>query len=452
MYKRLTPLLFLLFAPLFAVSTQHAAAKSISFLRDAEIENTLRGYSTPLFQAAGLNPRAIRIFLVNDKSLNAFVAGGQNVFVFSGLLMAADDPLEVIGVIAHETGHISGGHIATRGDKLEQTGTGILASYILGIGAALATGEPGLGAAVISGGQDVAVKSLLRYTRSQESAADQAAVKFLEANQQSPRGLMEFMEKLSGQEALLPNSQDPYLRTHPLSRERIAFFRRSLEASPYREKMASPEMIDRHERMVAKLTGYLEPLRRVLQLYPESDQSVPARYARAIAYYRADDIDKAMAILDRLLAEEPNNPFFLELKGQILFTFGRLEEALEPYQEASLILPNEPTIRLALARVQLDLDQPQYNESALKNLEKVLQQEPHNSFAWKLAATAYSRTGNEAMTMLALAESALARGQYRDAVSRAKRARGLFEPNSVSWLRAQDLELEAQRLLDRKNS
>jgi predicted Zn-dependent protease len=440
--KLIASILVVLLLALGAVlAPQRAQAQGLSFIRDAEIERTLRIYANPLFQAAGLNPRGIRIFLVNSKTLNAFVAGGQNLFLFTGLIMEADDPLETIGVIAHEAGHMAGGHLSSRPQRMEETQTGILISYLLGLGTALASGQPGLGAAVIAGGQDLALKGLLRYTRSQESSADQAAITYLDATAQSPRGLMDFMQKLSGQEALLLESQDPYLRTHPVTRERIAAFRRAYEDSPYRDTL-----IDLHQRMVAKLTGYLEPLRLVLIRYPDSDTSIPARYARSIAYYRAEDLTKALKVADSLVEEEPENPFFHELRGQMLFEFGRLDEALKPYETAAALLPDEPTILMSLARVQLEIDDPQLNRGALDNLLLVVNEEPDNGFAWRLLATAYSREDDQPMTMAALAESAFAQGNYREAVARAKRAQEMLPSGTAAWLRAQDLEIEADRL------
>ena len=341
---------------------------------------------------------------------------------------------------------MAGGHLSSRPQRMEETQTGILISYLLGLGTALASGQPGLGAAVIAGGQDLALKGLLRYTRSQESSADQAAITYLDATAQSPRGLMDFMQKLSGQEALLLESQDPYLRTHPVTRERIASFRRAYEDSPYRDKPTPEKLIDLHQRMVAKLTGYLDPLRLVLIRYPDSDTSIPARYARSIAYYRAEDLTKALKVADSLVEEEPDNPFFHELRGQMLFEFGRLDEALKPYETAAALLPDEPTILLSLARVQLEIDDPQLNQGALDNLLLVVNEEPDNGFAWRLLATAYSREGDQPMTMSALAESAFAQGNYREAVARSKRAQEMLPSGTAAWLRAQDLEIEADRL------
>jgi predicted Zn-dependent protease len=439
--------LLLLFGPLLP---QRAAAEPLQLIRDAEIENTIRIYATPLFQAAGLSPQGIRLYLVKDRALNAFVAGGLNMFINTGLLIETEEPSEVIGVIAHETGHIAGGHLARSGAALDQTYATLIATYLLGLGAALATGEAGLGAAVISGGQDIALRGLLQYTRTQETSADQAAVNLLRATEQSPEGLMNFMESLSGQEVLLTNNQDPYLRTHPLTQDRIDFLRQAMRESPYANKPVDPELIRLHNRMRAKLIGFLEPMNQVLRQYPLSDTSLPARYARAIAYYRVPDIDKALAEIDALLAEQPDDPYFHELKGQMLLEHGRVVEAVPEYQSAVLSLPDSSQIRQALARAQIALDSREMDRAALENLTVTLSQEPNNAGAWRLSAIAYGRLGDQAMTALSLAESALARGKYVEARDRADHAAGLLTENTASWLRAQDLKNEAERRLKKE--
>lgn len=431
---------------------ERAAAQGLSLIRDAEIENTIRTYATPLFQAAGLNPRAITLYLVNDKSLNAFVAGGRNMFIHTGLLMAADGPEEVIGVLAHETGHISGGHLAARTEAIKDAQRGSLITTLLGIGAAIATGSAGVGAAVLSGGNDVALKGLLSYTRSQEAAADQAALNFLNATEQSPAGLLTFMEKLEGQEILFTDNQDPYLQTHPLSQDRVIFFRNQTEKSPYKDTPPDPKLVEMHDRMVAKLVGFLEPLPRVLQKYPEEDTSLPARYARSIAYYRKGQLDQALPIIDSLIEEEPEDPYFRELKGQVLFENGRIAEAVEEYELAKERLPRSGLIRQSLAQAQLETNDPALIEPALENLDLILQQEPNNSFAWRLAAIGYGRQGDKPNTTLALAEAALARGEYGEAVGFGKRAESLMSEGSAGWLRAQDIVNEASRLRDERSS
>ena len=440
--------LLLLFGPLLP---QRAAAEQMQLIRDAEIENTIRIYATPLFQAAGLSPQGIRLYLVKDRALNAFVAGGLNMFINTGLLIETEEPGEVIGVIAHETGHIAGGHLARTGAALEQTQAALIATYLLSLGAALATGESALGAAVLSGGQDVALRGLLQYSRTKETSADQAAVSLLRATEQSPKGLMEFMDSLSGQEVLLTNNQDPYLRTHPLTQDRIDFLRQAMQESPYANKPADPELVRLHNRMRAKLIGFLEPLDQVLRQYPLSDTSLPARYARAIAYYRVPDIEKALTEIDNLLAENPGDPYFRELKGQILLEHGRVAESVPEYQAAVLALPDSSQIRQALAKAQIALDSREMDKAALENLAVTLAREPNNAGAWRLSAVAYGRLGDQAMTALSLAESALARGRYEEARDRAEHAVGLLTENTAPWLRAQDLKNEAERRLKKEN-
>jgi predicted Zn-dependent protease len=445
--KQPIPLFCVLLLLLGPLLPQRAVAQQLQFIRDAEIENTIRIYATPLFQAAGLSPQGIRLYLVNDRALNAVVAGGLNMFINTGLLIETKDPGEVIGVIAHETGHIAGGHLARSGAALEQTQAALIATYLLSIGAALATGESAVGAAVLSSGQDVALRGLLQYTRTQENSADQAAVNLLQATQQSPAGLLRFMESLSGQEVLLSNNQDPYLRTHPLTQDRIGFLQQALRESPYADKPVDPELVKLHDRMRAKLIGFLNPLSQVLRSYPESDTSLPARYARAIAHYRVPDLDKALGEIEALLQEKPADPYFRELKGQMLLEHGRVAESLPEYEAAVRTLPDSAQIRQALAKAQIALDTREMDRAALENLTVTLAEEPNNSAAWRLSAVAHGRLGDQALTALSLAESALIRGKYQEARDRAEHAAGLLSENTAPWLRAQDLKNEAERRL-----
>ena len=428
-----------------------AQGRPLELIRDQEIEAIIRVYATPLFQAAGLDPNAITVYLVKDPSLNAFVMGGQNLFIHTGLLEKAENPLEVIGVIAHETGHIAGGHIAQRIGAAQDASTTMLVAQILGILGAIASGRGEVAGAVISGAGDIALKGLLSFTRSQEQAADQAGITFLHKAGISPDGLLIFMDRLRGQEVLMATNQDPYLTTHPLTRERIAFLEEQVAKSPEHGKPAPPELIELHKRLRAKLIGYLEPRATVMREFPADDDSLPSRYAHALLEYREGHLDKALAIIDTLLAEKPDDPFFLEMKGQMLFENGRLKEALPVFEQAVKAMPRAEQIRLLLARTQIELKTPEYDQAAVKNLQLVLQEEPSNGFAWYFAAIAYGRLGNEGMASLALAESALARGKSKDALYYAERARDLLPSNSPAWLQADDLALEAQRRIDKRN-
>jgi predicted Zn-dependent protease len=414
-------------------------------LRDAEIEHIIRVYATPLFDAAGLDPAAISVYLIDDNSLNAFVAGGMNIFINSGLLMRSRDPLEVMGVIAHETGHIAGGHLARTHEALRTATIEQILATVLGAAAAVVGGGD-VGAAVITGGSSVAHRSLLQYNRTQESAADQAGISYLERAGFSSRGLLNFMDVLAGEEALLPDNQDPYLRSHPLTRERIDSLRAFVDRSRYSDKPAPPELVALHGRMVGKLVGFLEPLSRVLRRYPESDRSLEARYARAIAYYRASNLTKAMALLDELLAEYPEDAYLHELRGQILFENGRIQESVGSYQRAVELDPSEPLLRLGLAQAQLETERPELTKPAQAHLEEVVRREPKNGFAWHLLAIAYGRNDQIGMAALALGESALARNNPTEAKAQADRALRTLPENSPAWLRAQDIRRTAKRL------
>ncbi len=267
-------------------------AKRLRFIRDTEIENIVRAYSTPIFLAAGLDPQAVDVYLIDDPRLNAFVAGGQNMFLHTGLLLRAETPLQVMGVIAHETGHITGGHIVSRGEEVKKTTAALIASYVLGLGTAIATGRGDAGAAIITGGQGAAVASLLAYTRGQEASADQAAIKLLEVSGYSPRGLLEFFEILGDQEALLTSRQDPYLRTHPLTSDRIASLRAAVANSRFADTPAPAKLVAMHERMRAKLFGYLTD-ENALRKYIDNEVSLPAGYARAIAFLERGEMTEA---------------------------------------------------------------------------------------------------------------------------------------------------------------
>ncbi len=427
-----------------------AAQQRISMIRDAEIESIIRAYATPLFSAAGLDPQAIRVHLVNDRSLNAFVANGLNMFINTGLLMRAEHAGQVIGVIAHETGHISGGHLARLREGLANASAESIIAMVLGAAAAVATGRPDAGAAIMMGGQHMSERGLLAYTRDMERQADQAAVNLLERSGQSARGLMEFLDILADQELLTVGRQDPYVRTHPISRDRVEFVRDFLTRSKYAGAPLPPEFAEMHRRMRAKLIGFIEP-GRALQIYKENDPAIDARYARAIAYSRRPDYPRALALIDGLIAERPDDGYFHELKGQILFESGKAAEALPPYQRAVELLPDEPLLRIDLARVQIERDDPQLLKAAIANLEHARRRENESPELWRLLAVAYGRDGQLGMASLAQAERALLQRRYGEARAFAERAERQLPNGSSGWLRAQDIRQAAERAADKEN-
>ncbi len=430
----------LLLAPL----SVQAQGNKISLLRDAEIENTIRAYSAPLFKAAGLNPGDVHIHLVNDRTLNAFVAGGQRLFVNSGLILQSRTPGQLIGVIAHETGHIAGGHLVKGEGEMAKASAQQILAMILGAGAAVA-GRPDAGAAVMMGGSGIAQRGFFAFSRTQESAADAAAMQFLDSTQQSAQGLLEFMQVIEKQEPLTPDRQDPYVRTHPLSRERVEVLRRHVAASPNTARPSPPEFDLMHRRMRAKLYAFLNPLGHTLRQYPDKNQSVEARYARAIAYYREPQLDKALGLIDKLIGEHPKDPYFHELKGQMLFENGRIQQAVAPYRTAVRLLPESGLLKGDLARVLIENNDPAVLDEAVLNLRAALKEDPAQPFYWRQLAIAHGRRDERAESSLAMAEEAVLLGRKAEALYHAGRAEHLLPRGSPGWLKAQDI-LEAARV------
>ena len=430
-------LMFALAMP--AMPRQAAAQQSISLIRDAEIEHIIRGWAKPIFEAAGLDSSAVRVFLVRDRALNAFVAGGQNVFINTGLLLAAERPAQVIGVIAHETGHIAGGHLVRGEEALRNASVQQIVMTVLGA-VAMVGGAGQAGMAVMASGSTMAQRDLMQYSRTQESAADQAAVTFLDRIGRSSRGLSEFLAELGGQEALMTRSQDPYVRSHPMSRERVAMLEDRISHSRYADSPDSAADIEALSRVHAKLYAFLSDPEEALARYPESDLSLPGRYARAIAYYRLPDLKKALPLVEALIAERPNDPYFQELKGQMLFENGRIEESVAPYRRAVALAPNEALLAVGLGQslVGNEGDMRTLDE-AIGVLERANAMDGDNAVGWQLLASAYGRQGRIGEASLASAERFLMTGNLRDAHLQAMRATRELPAGSPGQLRAQDL-------------
>lgn len=421
-----------------AFTTRQAGA--VGLIRDTEVENTIRTFATPLLEAAGLDPQAFEVHIVNDKSLNAFVAGGQKMFLHTGLLLRAQSAQQVIGVMAHETGHIAGGHLARLQQAFEDASNEAIIATVLGVAAGVLAKRSDVGTAVVMGGQDIALKNLMTFSRGQESAADQAGVSFLNKTQQSARGILEFMEILGQQELWMVERQDPYVRTHPVSQERITFLREQVEKSPYSDIPAPPEYTLMFRRMQAKLYAFIEAPVRTLSRYKADDPSIEARMARAIAYYRRPDMANALPLIDGLIKEYPKDAYFYELKGQFLFENGRIAEAKEEIEKAARLKPGAPLILISLAQAQLEMNDDALLADTSKNLQQALNKERDNALAWRLLSVAYGRSGNQGMTAYAMAEFALLSGKLQEAAYHADHADKLLPRGSPAWLAVQDLK------------
>jgi predicted Zn-dependent protease len=422
------------------VGTSAEAQRRLQFLRDAETEHIIREMSRPILEAAAVDPEAVEFVLVNDSSLNAFVAGGQNIFLHTGLLLHSDDPLQLLGVIAHETGHIAGGHLVRLRDAIEGASAQALLGMLLGVGAALATGDAGAAAAVGMGTAEMARRNALSFNRTQESAADQAGLSYLERSGMSARGMLDFLEYLAGQELRLRSGNVEYLRTHPLTRDRIDAVRFHVERSRFSDAPPRPDVVEGHRRIRAKLYAYLNPA-GALRRYREDDRSVVARYARTYAHYRRTDIPRALEAVDGLIADEPDNPFFHELRGQMLFENGRIAEAVPSLRRSVELMPRSALLQTSYAHALLEGGDPAGLDPAIRALETALSIEPRSPEAWRLTAVAWNRKGDAGRTAYATAEAALSRGDRAAAAHWAERALERLPAGSPAWLRAQDIRV-----------
>jgi len=428
------------------VWVQPAAAQSI--LRDAETEALFADMSRPLILAAGLSPNNVHVVLINDDSINAFVVGGQTVYVHSGLLKVADNANQVQGVIAHELGHIADGHVvlADAGAK-PAIGISIL-SMVLGI-AAVALGAGDAGAGILAAGQTAAQYKYMAFSRVQEATADATGAKFLREAGITGKGMLTFFKKLQNEEyAYGLQNIDPYAQSHPLSGERVATLTADVISSPAYNKVPDPTLDERLKRVKAKLMGYVAPYDQTLRAYPDTDQSIYGHYARAYAWHKAGYPDRADAEANALVKADPNDPYFLEIKGQILLEAGKPDEALGPLREATERSNNAPLIATTFGHALIATDNKANYPEAIKVLRQAVARDDDNPFAWYQLGTAYSRSGDEPRALLATAEQASLTGDVRTAAYAARGAMQGIPPNSSDWIRAQDIAMTAQNEMD----
>jgi predicted Zn-dependent protease len=428
------------FAAFFSLTIVPASAQQLNLIRDTEIERVLRGYENPILAAAGLDPAAVKIYIVNDPEINAFVAEGQNIFINTGLILELKTPNQVIGVMAHETGHMAGGHLIRDSSAISKASIPMLIGMVVGI-AAMALGAGDAGMAAIMMGQQAAQSQFMSFSRVQEATADQMGQRFLLATHQSGRGMLEVFEKFAHEEAGV--KMDPLYMDHPASLDRIALLQDEVDASPYRDVKDSPEAVHEFRMIQAKLAGYLSDPDAVLARFPPSDTSEEARYAREMAYFRKPDLDKALIEANSLVKEEPKNPYFWEVLGQIYVDMSQPEKGIGPYQKSVDLLPDAPLLRVSLAAAQLATEKPALAKPALDNLNVALQQENDNSFAWYEAAQAYSQLGNEPMADLSTAERYYSVGAMPMAARFAKQAQHQLAQGSPDWERANDILIAA---------
>lgn len=417
-----------------------ARAAGMNIIRDIEIESTLKEWIEPILTAAQIDPKSVNLILVQSDDINAFVAGGMNIFVYTGLLEASENPGEVIGVLAHETGHIAGGHLIGNQAALRRASYQSILGTVLGIGAAIVAGDGRLATAVMAGSQSVAAQNYLSHSRVNESSADQAALRFMESAKMNPAGLESFFEKLQDQELLPASQQNEYVRTHPLTSNRIAAIEEKAEQSPYIGKAWPAAWDEQHKRMKAKLAGFLHP-DHIAWTYRDTDRSFAADYARAIAAYKQNRVEESLQRTDGLLAQEPENPYLYELKAQILVDFNRVGDALPALRKTVALRPDAGLFHGELGHVLMETahGNKKVNEEAIKHLRLALVGEPRSTRMRRLLATAYGRIGNESMANLNLAEEAVLQKRYGDAQRLATLAKEAAQDNNEATRAADDL-------------
>ena len=429
---------FKIAAAVFAAALFNSASVlAQGLLRDTEIEEFLDDYSRPVFRAAKLPADQIEILLIGDQSFNAF-AGGLVMGVNSGLLTISDTPSQIQGVIAHEAGHIAGGHTVRSDEAMSAATRPMLLSLVLAAGA-IAAGAPDAGLGILGLGQTIGIANALKYSRGQESSADQAALTYLEAIGRPGDGLIQSFEKLRNDQLIHNGRINPYLQTHPLAVQRIAALEERAKASPYHGVTDSPAEIERLRLIQAKIKGFMQDANSTLRQYPLSDQSDAGHYARAVAYYRSANLDRALNEIDLLLSKHPDNPYYFELKGQMLFEFGRIADSITPHQRSVELKPGKALLLINYGRALSATEEPEKVQAAVKELKSALLVEPDNSFGWFELARAYGFLGDEPLADLAMAESKYNVGAKPEAARFASRARARLKKGTPEWRQATDI-------------
>ncbi|MEL7230941.1 MAG: M48 family metalloprotease [Pseudomonadota bacterium] len=421
---------------LILTALQTASAQGL--IRDAEIETALREWTDPILEVAGLEPSDVQIYIINDRSMNAFVANGQRIHIHAGLVMAADDSSQVIGVLAHETCHIACGHTVTRTRAAQVSSRPALISIGLGV-LAIAAGAGDAGAALIASSQQFGALNFFIHTRAEEAMADSEAIRYLEELGWNTSGITEFFEKFRYQEVLSEARRYPYFRTHPLASQRVRSTRNLSMDTGLHDKELDPVREQQFKMMKAKFVGFLEPPARVFNEYPLTDTTPPARYARAISAMRVADHQTALKEVALLIEEDPENPYFHELKGDILMDDFRAGEAVLAFEKAREYLPDNALLKISYARARLAREEPGDIEAAELTLRDALAFEPNNAFAWRELSIAYEKQDKRALAQLATAESRYNIGDYPNAYGFAMRAIRELEPNTPAWRQASDI-------------
>src|SRR5216684_4973021 len=431
-------------APMSALAQQ---AKGPPVIRDTEAEQLLREYTRPILRSAGLEKQNIQIVIINESVFNAFVADGRRIFVNYGAMMQSETPNQIIGVMAHETGHLAGGHLSKMREQMAQAQTQMIIAMLLGAGAMVAgsrggnsnSGLANAGAAVVAGPQEMIRRNLISYVRQQEENADRAGVKFLTATGQSAKGMYETFKRFTNDSLFAAHGADPYVQSHPMPAERVAALEELARSSPYWDKKDDPALQSRHDMVRAKISAFMERQDTVYRRYPLSNESLPARYARAIVTYLHGDLRSALVQIDGLIQLQPTNPYFYELRGQALLEGGKPAEAIAPLRKAVQLSNNAPLIEMLLGQALVATDNKAYTDEAIAILRAAVGRETEAPIGYTQLAMAYGRKGDYAQADLASAQAAYLRGDNKTARDLASRAKTRFAIGTPGWVKADDI-------------
>jgi predicted Zn-dependent protease len=431
-------------APMAAVAQE---SKGPPVLRDTETEQLLREYTRPILRAAGLEKQNIQMVIINQGVFNAFVADGRRIFVNYGAILQSETPNQIIGVMAHETGHLAGGHLAKMREQMAQAQTQMIIAMLLGAGAMVAGAKTGgsnsglsnAGAAMFSAPGEVIRRTLLSYVRQQEENADKAGVKFLTTTGQSARGMYETFKRFTDESLFAARGADPYVQSHPMPAQRVAALEELARSSPYWDKKDDPALQLRHDMVRAKISAFMERQETVYRRYPLSNNSLPARYAHAISTYLHGDLRSALAQIDALIQQQPNNPYFHEVRGQALLEGGKPQEAIAPLRKAVALSNNAPLIEMLLGQALVATTNNAYTDEAIAILRAAVARESEAPIGYTQLAMAYGRKGDYAQADLASAQAAYLRGDTKTARDLASRAKTRFAIGTPGWVKADDI-------------
>jgi predicted Zn-dependent protease len=446
-WTALTTAVALAVAPMTALAQEN---RGPPILRDTESETLLREYTRPILRAAGLEKQNIQMVIINESVFNAFVADGRRIFVNYGAMMQSETPNQIIGVLAHETGHLAGGHLSKLRERLAEAQTQMIIAMLLGAGAMVAGARSGsnsnagnglinAGAAAVSAPGEMIRRNLLSYVRQQEENADKAGVKFLTATGQSARGMYETFKRFTDESLFAARGADPYVQSHPMPAERVRALEELARSSPYWDKKDDPALQARHDMVRAKISAFMERQDTVYRRYPMSNTSLPARYAHAITTYLHGDLRSALAQIDGLIQLQPANPYFYELRGQALMEGGRPAEAIAPLRKAVQLSNSAPLIEMLLGQALVASDNKAYTEEAISILRAAVARETEAPIGYTQLAMAYGRKGDYAQADLASAQAAYLRGDNKTARDLASRAKTRFAIGTPGWVKADDI-------------